>query len=248
MATPGTADTPRRFVRALFDATEGYEGDEKIVTPFRPNPRRTGLPHQPGRRGTDSVLFAVRAPLAAVLWTCAHRIHRARAHPRVVETDATCQAVRKALFGTGAHRTAARRRTRTNPATAWRCRARRGRTPLHADAWRPRERLECDDFGNVFRSSSFSQSRFLHPLTIRRRVDDVRDDGIDADSRTPKFKCQYFGELHQGCFRDSVSRCTRVPAIAGLEPTFTIAPPPAFTSIAPRRGRTTKRFRGSGSS
>jgi hypothetical protein len=39
-----------------------------------------------------------------------------------------------------------------------------------------------------------------------------------------------------------------VPAIAGLEPTFTIAPPPAFTSVAPRRGRTTKRFRGSGSS
>jgi GTP cyclohydrolase I len=29
-----TVDTPRRFVRALFDATEGYEGDEKIVTAF----------------------------------------------------------------------------------------------------------------------------------------------------------------------------------------------------------------------
>ena len=32
--TPGTIDTPRRFVRALFDATEGYEGDEKIITAF----------------------------------------------------------------------------------------------------------------------------------------------------------------------------------------------------------------------
>ena len=31
---PSTLDTPRRFVRALFDATEGYEGDEKIVTAF----------------------------------------------------------------------------------------------------------------------------------------------------------------------------------------------------------------------
>jgi len=32
--TPGTAKTPRRFLRALFDATEGYEGDEKLVTAF----------------------------------------------------------------------------------------------------------------------------------------------------------------------------------------------------------------------
>jgi GTP cyclohydrolase I len=31
---PSTLDTPRRFVRALFDATEGYEGDEKIITAF----------------------------------------------------------------------------------------------------------------------------------------------------------------------------------------------------------------------
>jgi GTP cyclohydrolase IA len=32
--SPSTAETPRRFVRALFDATDGYEGDEKIVTAF----------------------------------------------------------------------------------------------------------------------------------------------------------------------------------------------------------------------
>ncbi|MBW3633961.1 MAG: hypothetical protein KY456_13140, partial [Chloroflexi bacterium] len=29
-----TVDTPRRFVRALFDATEGYEGDPKLLTVF----------------------------------------------------------------------------------------------------------------------------------------------------------------------------------------------------------------------
>jgi GTP cyclohydrolase I len=34
LATPGTADTPRRFVRALYDATEGYEGDPKLLTAF----------------------------------------------------------------------------------------------------------------------------------------------------------------------------------------------------------------------
>ena len=32
--TPATQRTPTRFLRALFDATEGYEGDEKIVTAF----------------------------------------------------------------------------------------------------------------------------------------------------------------------------------------------------------------------
>ncbi len=32
--TPSTVETPRRFIRALFDATAGYDGDEKIVTAF----------------------------------------------------------------------------------------------------------------------------------------------------------------------------------------------------------------------
>src|SRR5688572_7598837 len=34
VATPSTADTPRRFVRALLDATAGYDGDEKLLTAF----------------------------------------------------------------------------------------------------------------------------------------------------------------------------------------------------------------------
>jgi len=32
--TPGTRDTPRRFLRALFDATAGYDGDAKLRTLF----------------------------------------------------------------------------------------------------------------------------------------------------------------------------------------------------------------------
>jgi GTP cyclohydrolase I len=31
---PGTHDTPRRFLQALVDATDGYEGDPKLVTVF----------------------------------------------------------------------------------------------------------------------------------------------------------------------------------------------------------------------
>jgi GTP cyclohydrolase I len=32
--TPGTRKTPERFLRALFDATSGYEGDSKLLTVF----------------------------------------------------------------------------------------------------------------------------------------------------------------------------------------------------------------------
>ncbi len=32
--TPATKDTPRRFIQALYDATEGYEGDPKLLRVF----------------------------------------------------------------------------------------------------------------------------------------------------------------------------------------------------------------------
>lgn len=34
LQTPGTAETPRRFLQALIDATDGYAGDPKLVTVF----------------------------------------------------------------------------------------------------------------------------------------------------------------------------------------------------------------------
>jgi GTP cyclohydrolase I len=34
MDTPGTVRTPERFLRALFEATAGYEGDPKLLTAF----------------------------------------------------------------------------------------------------------------------------------------------------------------------------------------------------------------------
>lgn len=33
--TPATKDTPRRFIKALFDATEGYDGDSKLTKVFK---------------------------------------------------------------------------------------------------------------------------------------------------------------------------------------------------------------------
>jgi GTP cyclohydrolase I len=32
--TPATQDTPRRYIQALFDATEGYDGDPKLLKSF----------------------------------------------------------------------------------------------------------------------------------------------------------------------------------------------------------------------
>jgi GTP cyclohydrolase I len=40
--TPGTRDTPSRFLRALYDATAGYDGDPKLRTAF-PSERPEGV-------------------------------------------------------------------------------------------------------------------------------------------------------------------------------------------------------------
>jgi GTP cyclohydrolase IA len=34
LSSPATACTPRRFIKALVDATEGYEGDPNLITAF----------------------------------------------------------------------------------------------------------------------------------------------------------------------------------------------------------------------
>lgn len=40
--TPGTRETPQRFLRALYDATAGYDGDPKLRTAF-PSERPAGV-------------------------------------------------------------------------------------------------------------------------------------------------------------------------------------------------------------
>ena len=40
--TPGTRDTPQRFIQALYDATAGYDGDPKLRTLF-PSERPQGV-------------------------------------------------------------------------------------------------------------------------------------------------------------------------------------------------------------
>src|SRR5688500_1456699 len=40
LESPGTARTPARFLKALYDATDGYEGDHKLLTAFPTECRR----------------------------------------------------------------------------------------------------------------------------------------------------------------------------------------------------------------
>jgi GTP cyclohydrolase IA len=42
--TPGTRETPERFLRALLDSTAGYEGDPKLLTAFPSEGRRVDDP------------------------------------------------------------------------------------------------------------------------------------------------------------------------------------------------------------
>lgn len=53
-ATPGTYDTPRRFLQALYDSTAGYEGDPNLMTVF-PAEGRSG--NQPGQIVEGPITF-----------------------------------------------------------------------------------------------------------------------------------------------------------------------------------------------
>ena len=62
--TPGTQETPARFLRAMYDATAGYEGDEKLLTAF-PTESTSSLPGVIAE-GPIEFRSALRAPRAAL--------------------------------------------------------------------------------------------------------------------------------------------------------------------------------------
>jgi GTP cyclohydrolase IA len=55
--TPGTRDTPERFLRALLESTAGYEGDPKLLTAF-PTEARTGNDVAPGQIIEGPIAFS----------------------------------------------------------------------------------------------------------------------------------------------------------------------------------------------
>ena len=130
--TAGTRETPRRFLRALFDATAGYDGDPKLRTAF-PAERPDGVEgaHGADRRGPDRLLLALRAPRAAVPRRRVHRLCRRRRDPRHLEADAAGAALRAAVHGAGAARRADRGQARRARAGARRRRQARGGAPVH---------------------------------------------------------------------------------------------------------------------
>jgi GTP cyclohydrolase I len=56
LAAPGTRDTPRRFLQALFDATAGYDGDPKLRTAF-PSERPKGVDGRHGQIVEGPIAF-----------------------------------------------------------------------------------------------------------------------------------------------------------------------------------------------
>lgn len=52
--TPGTRETPQRFLHALLDATRGYEGDPKLVTTF---------PAESGEEGAGGLSQVIEGPI-----------------------------------------------------------------------------------------------------------------------------------------------------------------------------------------
>ena len=71
LETPGTRDTPQRFLRALYDATSGYEGDPKLLTAF-PSEARTAT-------GTSQI---VEGPISFVA-LCEHHALPFHGHAHV---------------------------------------------------------------------------------------------------------------------------------------------------------------------
>ena len=132
--TEATEATPRRFVRALFEATAGYEGDPKLLTAFPTECR--GGPDCSISQVIEgpSVLLSVRAPRVPVLRRCARRLRGPRADHRHLQDDPARSRVRTALHGAGACRPADRRPPERDDAAARRGGASPGCSPLHPDA------------------------------------------------------------------------------------------------------------------
>ena len=102
--TPGTTTTPKRFLRAMFDATSGYEGDPKLLTAF---------PTECHGGPDCSISQVIEGPIeffslcehhALPFQPCVHRLHRARGDHRHLQADPARARVLPALHRPGAGR------------------------------------------------------------------------------------------------------------------------------------------------
>ena len=146
LTTPGTGDTPRRFVRALFDATDGYDGDPKLLTAF-PTECRGGA--------NCELAQVVEGPIPFV-GLCEHHVlpffGRAYvgyvAHDQIIGISKLTRLVRVVTRRFGVQE----RMTHDiadglaiDAPSARRRRLPRGASPVHPDARRPRARSDDPD-------------------------------------------------------------------------------------------------------
>jgi hypothetical protein len=223
--TSGTRETPERFLRALYDATAGYEGDPKLLTAFPAEGVGGRTACQPGRRRADLVPLPLRAPRAAVLRPRARRLRAAERNHRHLEADTSRAALRAALHRPGAARRADRRLARRADRPARRRVAPRGGAPVHADARGTRGELADGD--DVL-------ARHVHERPRCGRT------SSRSSAREPARAPHEVEGLPPSTLRRSSSRCTAGPF--GLEPPLLYAnfveTSTASSPSAPSRART----------
>ncbi len=178
LTTPGTAETPRRFIRALFDATDGYDGDPKLLTAF-PTECHGGTNCELAQvvEGPIPFFAPVRAPRAAVLRAGVHRLRRPRADHRDQQADPAGPGRDAAVRRAGADDPRDRRRARVDARAPRRRRLPRGPPPVHADARRPRARPDDPDerLPRHVRRAAGPPPRVRRHERDRARRDDRRD-------------------------------------------------------------------------
>ena len=113
LETPGTEDTPERFLRALYEATAGYDGDPKLATTFPAEASSAAA--APGQVIEGPIEFHCLCEHHALPFFGygAHRLPRRRADRRDLEADAARAALRAPVHGAGAARRADRGRARS---------------------------------------------------------------------------------------------------------------------------------------
>ena len=145
--TPGTLDTPRRLMRALFDATEGYDGDPNLVAVF-PTECYGGSSCELSQVVEGPIPFtAVRAPRPSLRRAGLRRLYRPREHHRDKQADPAGQNRHEAIRRPGADDPPDRGDARTADGSTRRGRVHGGASPLHPDERRTRSAANYQDHG-----------------------------------------------------------------------------------------------------
>jgi len=115
--TPATKDTPRRFIKALFDITEGYDGDPKLLKVFG-----TECRGEPDCRLSQVVEGPISffALCEHLLWPGLCRLHCSRKYHWDFKAHPSRAALLEAFCSAGTDRPPNCRCARNDAASSWR--------------------------------------------------------------------------------------------------------------------------------